>query len=137
MQTDRYTKLVLTVIAIALVWLCAVTTRWPAVSAQASHGLDSPVQPVVIVGWGTMDAKGKATVVMTQGRSGVVSDPNVPVKVLDPVAVRLPPDPVAVRLEYSDVYPLPVGLTSIKRTGEWEPIRSAVEGEPMRPKPGR
>jgi hypothetical protein len=107
-------------------------TRGPVVSAQGSHQLDATPQPVVIVGWGTMDAKGKASVMMTEGRSGTISDPNIPVKV-----IGLPLEPVAVRLEYSDVYPLPVGLTSIKRTGEWEPIRSAVEGEPVKAKPGR
>ena len=132
MSIDRYTKLVLTVIAVCLVWLCVLMTRGPVVSAQGSHELDAAPQPVVIVGWGTMDAKGKASVMMTEGRSGKISDPNIPVKV-----IGLPLEPVTVRLEYSDVYPLPVGLTSIKRTGEWEPIRSAVEGEPVRPKPGR
>lgn len=132
MPTDRYTKLVLTIIAACLVWLCAVTTPWPAVAAQGTHTLDASVQPVVIVGWGTMDAKGKASVTMANGRSGIVSDSNIPVKI-----TGLPTEPVAVRLEYTDAYPLPVGLTSIKRTGEWEPIRSAVEGEPVRAKPGR
>ena len=132
MSIDRYTKLVLTVIAVCLVWLCALLTRWPALSAQGTHALDASPQPVVVVGWGTMDSDGKVSVMMTDGRAGRRSDPNLPVKV-----VGLPLDPVAVRLEYSDVYPLPVGLTAIKRTGEWEPIRSAVEGEPVRPKPGR
>ena len=130
-MTDRYTKLVLTIIALCLVWLCAVMTRWPAVAAQGGRALDAQPQPVVIVGWGTMDANGKAAVVMTEGRAGRVSDANIPVRV-----IGLPQEPVAVRLEYTDTYPLPVGLTSIKRTGEWEPIRSAVEGEPVRPKPG-
>ena len=125
MPTDRYTKLVLTVIALCLVWLCATTARLPAVAAQ--QVLETAPQPVVIVGWGTMDAKGRTSVTMLQGRS----DPNLPVRVISG-----PIDPMTVRLEYSDVYPLPVGLTSIKRTGEWEPIRSAVEAEPVRPKPG-
>jgi hypothetical protein len=130
MPADKYVKLVLTVIALCLVYLCVVLTRWPAVAAQSTQSIDTSPQPVVVVGWGTMDAKGKTSVSMS--RNGTVSDPNIPVRV-----VGLPIDPVTVRLEYTDTYPLPVGLTSIKRTGEWEPIRSAVEGEPVRPKPGR
>jgi hypothetical protein len=132
MTVDRYTKLVLTVIALCLVWLCAASTGWPVQAAQRTQGLSGPPQPVVIVGWGTMDPKGSVSVMMTEGRSGTVSDPNIPVKVMS-----LPMDPVAVRLEYTDAYPLPVGLTSTKRTGEWEPIRVAVEGEPVKPRPGR
>jgi hypothetical protein len=44
---------------------------------------------------------------------------------------------VNVRLEYTESHPLPVGLSSIKRTGEWDPIRSRAEEEPVRPRPGR
>ena len=68
------------------------------------------------------------------------SDPNVPVKLVavpaGPLDVRLPRGPVDVRLHYTDQSPMPVGVTRIKPAAEWEPIRSAAEPEPTRPKPG-
>ena len=50
--------------------------------------------------------------------------------------VSVPAAPIHVRLNYTDKEPLPVGVTRIKPAGEWEPIRSAAEPEPTRPKPG-
>jgi hypothetical protein len=51
---DRYTKTVLTVIAIALVYLCIVMTPIPAVHAQQTAArpgeMTGPAQ-VVVVGW--------------------------------------------------------------------------------------
>ena len=60
MVIDRYTKLVLTVIALCLVWLCAMTAGRPA-QAQQLTAMNVPggVQPVVIVGWGSMDMQGQ------------------------------------------------------------------------------
>jgi hypothetical protein len=131
MAHDSYTRGVLTVIALCLLWLCATTAGWPVQARQSTHGIDSPVQPVVVVGWGTMDAKGRTMVTMLPDRSkGLISDPNIPIKVMSL------PAPVDVRLEYSAVKPLPVGLTAVSPAGEWAPIRSAVEPEPVRPKPG-
>jgi hypothetical protein len=52
---DRYTKIVLTVIAGALVYLCVVVTAFPAVQAQvqstARPGESTGPQEVVVVGW--------------------------------------------------------------------------------------
>jgi hypothetical protein len=51
---DRYTKIVLTVIAGSLVYLCIVMTAFPTVSAQqtaARPGEMTGPAPVVIVGW--------------------------------------------------------------------------------------
>ncbi|MFA5910624.1 MAG: hypothetical protein WC815_17730 [Vicinamibacterales bacterium] len=50
---DRYTKVVLTLIATALVYLCVVLTPIPAVQAQSSPRPGEPTGPaqVVIVGW--------------------------------------------------------------------------------------
>jgi hypothetical protein len=45
MSIDRYTKTILTIIAVCLVYLCLAVTRWPTVSAQAD------VQRVVVAGW--------------------------------------------------------------------------------------
>lgn len=144
MRSDRYTRAVLTVIASCLLWLCAMATGSPLQAqrdARAPRGPASTmflsgttVQPVVVVGWGTVDAQGRASVVMTGDPADNRSDPNVPVKV---VGYPMPPKALDVRLEYTDLKPLAVGVTSIKRVGEWEPVRTAVEPEPVRPRPGR
>ena len=51
---DRYTKFVLTVIACALVYLCAMMTPFPVVEAQgtkrAGEMITTPIE-AVIVGW--------------------------------------------------------------------------------------
>ena len=85
----------------------------------------------MIVGWGTLDEKLRPTLAMVQDRAGRRSDPNIPVKL-----VNVPAAPIDVRLSYTDKEPMPVGVTRIKPAGEWEPIRSAAEPEPTRPKPG-
>ncbi len=56
MTTDRYLKGVLTVIALALVYLCVVSTPLPALIAQTQSlvkpgDITGPMQ-VVVVGWG-------------------------------------------------------------------------------------
>lgn len=53
-MTDRYTKIVLTIIACALVYICIVITPLPTVSAQqttARPGEFSGPAQVVVVGW--------------------------------------------------------------------------------------
>ena len=130
MRPDAYTKAVLTVIAGCLLWLCVMNTGRP-LAAQAGMPLAGSVQPVAIVGWGTVDQQGLATLTMIQDRAGRRSDPNIPVKV-----IGIPGAPIDVRLNYTDKEPMPVGLTRIKPAGEWEPIRNAAEPEPTRPKPG-
>ena len=143
MKSDAYTKAVLTIIAASLVWLCAMNTGRP-LSAQQTVGFGGVTpQPVFIVGWGTIDEKGMASVTMVQDRGVRRSDPNVPVKLVavpaGPLDVRLPytdQSPLPVRLDYTDKSPMPVGVTRIKPAAEWEPIRSAAEPEPTRSKPG-
>ena len=139
MRSDAYTKAVLTVIAACLVWLCAMSTGRP-LSAQQTQQLDGAPQPVVIVGWGTLDAQGRTSVAMVQEGGARRSDPNLPVTLVavsaGPLDVRLPRGPVDVRLSYTDQSPMPVGVTRIKPFAEWEPIRSAAEPEPTRPRPG-
>ena len=53
-MTDRYTKIVLTVIAAALVYLCVVMTAFPSVQAQVTQRpgefTGRPIE-AVIVGW--------------------------------------------------------------------------------------
>ena len=133
MKVDWYTRFVLTVIAACLLWLCALGSGRPVEAQQRTPPLSAErPQPVVVVGWGTLDLDGKVNLTMNGGRTA--TDPQLPVRV---VAYPMPSGPVDVRLEYSEGHPLPVGLSSIKPAGPWEPIRSAVEPEPMRPRPGR
>ena len=135
MKPDTYTKAVLTVIAGCLLWLCAMNTGRPLAAQQTLQFGGITAQPVFIVGWGTMDDTGRATVSLD--RTGRRSDPNLPVKLVSqPVDVKLVSQPVDVRLKYTDLEPLPVGVTRIKPVGDWEPIRQTAEPEPTRPKPG-
>jgi len=131
MRPDPYTKTVLTVIAGCLLWLCAMQTGRPLAAQQALTLEKAAPQPVVIVGWGTLDEQGRVAVTMQPTRTGRRSDPNLPVTLMS-----VPAAPIDVRLSYTDKEPMPVGLTKIKPVGEWEPIRSAAEPEPTRPKPG-
>jgi hypothetical protein len=129
MRPDPYTKAVLTVIAGCLLWLCAMQTGRPLAAQQALTLEKAAPQPVVIVGWGTLDEQGRISI--ERDRTGRRTDPNLPVKL-----VSVPAAPIDVRLNYTDKEPMPVGVTRIKPVGEWEPVRSAAEPEPTRPKPG-
>ena len=62
MRPDPYTKAVLTVIAGCLLWLCAMQTGRPLAAQQALTLEKAAPQPVVIVGWGTLDEQGTARV---------------------------------------------------------------------------
>jgi hypothetical protein len=135
MPTDRYTRTVLTIIAACLVWLCAHVPGLPVNAQPRTPPLSGePAQPVVIVGWGTLDSQGKISLTTSGARDNPTTDPNVPVKV---VGYPMPAQPLDVRLPYGDAQPLPVGITRIEPAGEWEPVRTRVEPEPVRPRPGR
>ena len=137
-MTDRYTKGVLTVIAIALVYIGAMLSGYP-LSAQSNATVmtaqqlaDPRPQPVVIVGWGTMRGDGQITLTTVKERNGVVrTDPAVPVRVSE-----MPDRAVEVTLGVTAQHPLPVGLVAVSPGQNWEPIRTKVEPEPSRPKPG-
>lgn len=76
---DRYTKAVLTLIAVALVYLCVVLTPWPGVQAQTAARPGDPTGPaqMVIVGW-----RG------APGETIPVSSPRpMPVNVTEPVRI--------------------------------------------------
>ena len=120
MRPDPYTKAVLTVIAGCLLWLCAMQTGRPLAAQQALTLEKAAPQPVVIVGWGTLDEQGRMSI--ERDRTGRRTDPNLPVKL-----VSVPAAPIDVRLNYTDKEPMPVGVTRIKPVGEWEPVRSAAE----------
>jgi hypothetical protein len=135
MNTDRYTRTVLTIIAACLLWLCARTAGFPVSAQQRTPPLSGErAQPVVIVGWGTLDSEGRISLTTNGARDNPTTDPNVPVKV---VGYPMPARPLDVRLPYTDEQPLAVGISRIKPAGEWEPVRTRVEAEPVRPRPGR
>jgi hypothetical protein len=142
MTVDRYTKGVLTVIAGCLLWMCAMWVPG-AVLAQQTTKETGPwsqkVQPVVLVGVGAMDGSGKVVVYFTPHNGVQWSDPTVPVHASAPLPVSLPytpANPLPALLNYSPGAPLPVQITGVKKGAEWEPIRTQVEPEPGRPKPG-
>jgi len=131
MQTDRYTKAVLTVIAGCLLWMCAMGTA-PGVQAQRRDRDRDPeglsvdfreiktvAQPVILVGTGTMDQRGNIEVSYNQYDRVRRTDPTL-----------------AVRLPYSPASPMAVEISAVKKTGEWESLRTAVDDAPMRQKPG-
>ena len=132
MHIDRYTKGVLTVIAGCLLWICAMGVA-PPVTAQVStvdlKSMSTVAQPVILVGTGTIDQAGRISVNFAQGARR--TDPTVavslPYSALSPMPVQLPYTPTA---------PIPVEITSVKKMGDWEPIRASVEDAPTRPKPG-
>ena len=142
MTVDRYTKGVLTVIAGCLLWMCAF---WAPGSVQAQQTTkqmgpwSDRVQPVVLVGVGAMDASGKVSIYFTRHNGAEWTDPTLPVHAASPLPVSLPytpANPLPAHLSYTAASPLPIEISSVKKTGEWEPIRTHVEPDPGRPKPG-
>lgn len=130
MTVDRYTKGVLTVIAGCLLWMCAMWAPGTVQAQQTSKDAGAwsgHAQPVVLVGIGAMDDKGKIVVYFTPHNGVPWTDPTVPVHAASPLPVSLP---------YTRSDALPVQVTGVKKTSEWDPIRTQVEPEPGRPKPG-
>jgi|SRR5687767_3949616 hypothetical protein len=133
MIVDRYTKCVLTVIAACLLWLCVMGSASP-LSAQSRSRLfpNADVQPVILVGTGTLDQAGTVTVHFApQPGSRMATDPTVPVSLPYTASAPLP-----TQLSYSPSAPLAVEIASVKKTGDWEPLRASVEDAPTRRLPG-
>src|SRR6266511_5478042 len=79
MNVDRYTKAVLTVIAGCLLWICAMGAGL-SLSAQRGSAVTNAVQPVVVVGTGTLDQQGTVAVHYVRLPDGRMrTDPTVPV----------------------------------------------------------
>ncbi len=131
MNVDRYTKAVLTVIAGCLLWICAMGAGL-SLSAQRGSAVTNAVQPVVVVGTGTLDQQGTVVVHYVRLPDGRMrTDPTVPVSL-----PYTPVNPMPARLTHSPAAPLAVEISAVKKTGEWEPIRVKVEDAPAKPKPG-
>jgi hypothetical protein len=136
MNIDRYTKVVLTIIAGCLLWMCLMSVGGR-VQAQSqpqppnSRNNAGAAQPVIIVGTGTMDQAGNVMINFTQQAGVQRTDPTVPVKL--PYSLE---KPLPVRLPYTVDTPIPVTITAVKKIGDWESIRTQVEEMPPKPKPG-
>jgi hypothetical protein len=142
MTVDRYTKAVLTVIAACLLWMCAMWAPG-AVQAQQTAKEIGPwsqhAQPVVLVGVGAMDSNGKVVIYYSPHNGQQWTDPTVPVHASSPVPVSLPygaSNPLPVHLNYTASSPMPVEINGVRKTTEWEAIRTRVEPDPGRAKPG-
>jgi hypothetical protein len=142
-MVDRYTKVVLTVIALSLLWLCAMMGA-SAVQARGSFqepvAVPAGVQPVVVVGWGSIDSEGKVALRYVTENGARVTDAALPIRAERPLAVELPytpANPLPATTTNSTANPVPVQISSIgKSSGEWAPIRARVEEAPVRRTPG-
>jgi len=132
---DRYTKAVLTVIAGCLLWLCAMSIGSVASAQNAALGQiqKASVQPVVIVGTGTLNSEGAVTIRFERpaGGGSPRTDPTLPVTLPYTAANPLPS-----QLAYTAAAPLPIEIAAVRKTGTWEPLRASVEDAPARSRPG-
>lgn len=113
-MNDVYTKAVLSIIAICLIWLC-VAQAAPVVSAQAD------AQKVVVVGWD----RPLPVVIVDEKGSPLVS--------VQGLRVNLGNRPLPVTLDNQSV---PVAIKSIERGEAWQPILVEVMKSPPSPYPG-
>jgi hypothetical protein len=145
MNVDRYTKGILTVIAGCLLWICAMGTG-PSLAAQSVAVRRIPhssIQPVVIVGTGTLDQEGTVTVNFVRSPDGPRTDPTLPILLpytpAKPLPVSLPYTPAnpmpSVVLNPDDV-PVPMEIMGVRKPEKWDPLRVRVEDATARPKPG-
>jgi len=142
-QVDRYTKIVLTVIAACLIWLCAMNTGRPVRAQQLTTipaTLPGGVQPVVVVGWGSMDMTGRIALNLTGPEGSQRTDTTLAVRADEMLRVALPytPDnPLPARVTSTHDNPLPIEIAAIRKNATgWEPIHTVVEPAPTRGKPG-
>src|SRR5256885_6205488 len=89
MHADRYTRIILTIIAAALLYLCALASGDPAHAQGGPIGSLSfgkvSAQPVVVVGWGTVRRDGEVIITTRQDPATrqFQTDPVMPVKIQD------------------------------------------------------
>lgn len=135
MKTDLYTKSVLTVMALCLVWMC-VNGDTPLVLAQAQAPAQpqtarpQPPTPVVLV-----NEKGQP-IYTAQGLSvNLVNERGTPIYTAEGLRVNLGAQPLPVML--SNAAPLPVSVRSIQQGTAWDPILVYVlrEAPTLKPTP--
>ena len=146
MNVDRYTKAVLTVIAACLLWICAMGSG-PSLAAQSAaieRIRHASIQPVFIVGTGSVDQEGTVTVNFVRNHDGPPrTDPTLPILLpytaTKPLPVSLPYTAVnpmpSVVLNPGDV-PVPMEIMGVRKPAGWDPLRVHVEEAPAKPKPG-
>ncbi len=105
MKTDLYTKAVLTVIAMCLVWMC-LNAAIPVARAQADRAQPTPVI--------------------------LVNEKGAPIYTPQGLRVNLGAQPLPVIVNNA---PLPVSVTSIQQGTAWDPILVQVLREPPTLKP--
>jgi hypothetical protein len=141
-MVDRYTKTMLTIIAGCLLWLCAMTTGRPAQAQQLTQmgNLPAGVQPVVVVGWGSMDLQGQVSLQLVTRNGTRRTDATIPIRADSAVPVKLPytpEDPLPARITMMPSDPLAVSIAAIRRgDAAWDPIRTQVDPAPTRDRPG-
>jgi hypothetical protein len=139
---DRYTKVVLTIIAGCLLWLCVMNGGRAVEARQLTPmgSLPGGVQPVVIVGWGSMDQQGKVSLRFVTDNSVRRTDATLPVRADSPLSVKLQysdENPLPAKVFSSAENPLAVQISSIRKNADaWDPVRTQVEPAPWRDKPG-
>jgi hypothetical protein len=132
MKTDTYTKFLLTLIALSLLYLCGMQSGAQLLAQPVRNIMNPlPAQPVIVVGYGHLDPKapGGVAIAWTNERDGI-GDRTVPVRVLE-----LPHE--SQRHVVIDSAPqLSVSVDAVKKGSPWDPIRTEVDRQPSLAKPG-
>jgi hypothetical protein len=118
MPTDRVTKVLLTIIAAALVYIAAMLSGERAQAQSNAGEVSMRPQPVIVVGW---EARPRALPVAIESTSRPL-----------PVAIQAPSQPLPVTLSGPPPQPWPVTLTGIRAGGEWDEIRTRSDARPSR-----
>ena len=133
MKTDNYTKLLLTIIALSLLYICALQSGAPLLAQSARHAVLNPLpaQPVIVVGYGHLDPKtpGGVDIAWLDERNGI-GDPTAPIRVAEDPRQK----PVHVIVESAPR--LSVSVDEIRKGAPWDPIRTEVERQPPQARPG-
>ena len=140
MTIDRYTKAVLTIIAGCLLWICVTSAGVPlGAQMRFAASTNTTVQPVVIVGTGTLDRSGTVTFDYSRGRTEWSLPVTLAYTDAKPLPVGLPysaSNPLPAQLSYTPARPMPVELAAVRKTGEWEAIRTREDDAATRRMPG-
>jgi hypothetical protein len=130
MKTDTYTKGVLTVVALCLLYICAMQSAAPLLAQRALNVITPlPAQPVIVVGYGHLDpsAPGGVAIAWADERRGV-GDRTVPVRVVEA--------PAQTHVVIDHAPQISVSVDSVRKSLQWDPIRTEVERQPAQAKPG-
>ena len=132
MSTDLYTKSVLTVIALCLVWMCLngvtpVTQAQAPTQAQAKSAQVPAPTPVVLV-----NEKGVPIYTSHGLRVSLVNEQGTPVYTPQGLRVNLAGEPIPVVVNNAA---LPVSVRAIQQGTTWDPILVQLLRDPPTLKP--